>query len=417
MKLHSIEINNFRCFEHLYLELHSQLNVFVGLNGSGKTALLEALKVSLGGVFLGMNSGWTPISKISREDVFYSKYSKNLEPKPPAEISTIGSLNERKIKWKRVLKSVSKYARTNNKESSEIKIAVEELAQKVKDNKPNAFLPLIAYFTTDRLCHCKTLEFDGTYGSRFRGYDLCMEAMYSFEMGEWYKTQELARLQAIRHKEESVLPELDVVQKAIAHFVPGVVDVYFDFTRETVCLKFEDGKHQPIETLSDGFKNLIVLVSDLTIRCLMLNPELGLKANEAQGVVLIDEVDLHLHPTWQRQVIPKLLKSFPNVQFFITTHSPQVLSQLPKECVFLLKDNQIESGEVFTEGRDTNSILKDVFKVPELEEKDEKEINKIYVLIEEGEKEQAEKMLINLLPKRGEGDREVQRIMSYLDFI
>ncbi|MFN0034567.1 MAG: AAA family ATPase [Saprospiraceae bacterium] len=417
MRIDKIEINNFRCFEHLELELHPQLNVFVGLNGSGKTALLEALKVSLGGVFLGMNSGWTPNVKISREDVFYSKYSKNLEPKPPAEVSTIGSLNERTIKWKRTLKSASKFARTYNKDASEIKIAVEELAQKVKDNEPNAILPIIAYFTTDRLCHCNALEFDGTYGSRFRGYDLCMEAMYSFEMGEWYKTQELSRLQAIRHKEESDLPELDVVQRAIAHFVPKVLDVYFDFTRETVCLKFEDGAHQPIETLSDGFKNLLVLVSDLTIRCLMLNPELGLKANEVQGVVLIDEVDLHLHPSWQRQVIPKLLKSFPNVQFFITTHSPQVISGVPKESIFILKDFKVERGSVFTEGRDSNSLLQDVFEVPELEEQYQKELNDIYALIDQGDKPQAEQLLAQLLSKRGEGDREIQRIMSYLEFL
>jgi predicted ATP-binding protein involved in virulence len=119
------------------------------------------------------------------------------------------------------------------------------------------------------------------------------------------------------------------------------------------------GEKLKIDQLSDGEKMLLLVVSDLARRLSIANP--GMEDSlQGNGVVLIDEVDLHLHPQWQREVIPALGKTFPNCQFITTTHSPQVLSNVEKENILILEDYRIVENTPFTYGRDSNSILYDL---------------------------------------------------------
>ena len=161
---------------------------------------------------------------------------------------------------------------------------------------------------------------------------------------------------------------------------------------------------------------MLSLVVDIARRLAIANPSLDNKL-EGEGIVLIDEIDLHLHPQWQRKLLPALTHTFPNIQFIVTTHSPQVLSHLPKESVFLLEDNKISDQEIYTEGRDSNSILLDAFQVPEIDKEYEVEIKEIYNLISKYDVENALKKLENLKEKRGEYDREVMRMQSYIDIL
>jgi predicted ATP-binding protein involved in virulence len=93
----------------------------------------------------------------------------------------------------------------------------------------------------------------------------------------------------------------------------------------------------PLSMLSDGLRNMVVMVSDIAFRCIKLNPHLGEHAAmKTEGVVMIDEVDMFLHPSWQQTVIGSLRSAFPKIQFIVTTHSPQVLSTVPKECIRIL---------------------------------------------------------------------------------
>jgi predicted ATP-binding protein involved in virulence len=418
MRIDKIEIKNFRCFEHLELAFHPRLNVFVGVNGSGKTALLEVLKVAVGSFFLGTNGIIANPPGIQRHDVFYSKFSRNLEPIPPASVQAWGEVDEQEVAWKRSLNNLNIRAKNTVKEARALKAVAENLSAKVRTNAPEATLPLIAYFSTDRLCQCKTLSFDGKYDSRFVGYDRCVDLAYSLEEGEWFKTQELAEMTARRLGEKDEFAELDVVRNVVKQFVPNVTDVYFDAKLEQLCLVFADKSRQTANSLSDGFKNLLVLISNLIVRCLILNPYHGLRANEVPGVVLIDEVDLHLHPAWQRQVVPSLLRAFPNVQFFITTHSPQVLSNVPKESIFLLKNNEAERLSAYTQGRDSNSILQDVFHVGKRPEKEQGELDEFYRQLENKNAPEALRILEGLENQWGDSDAEIVRAnLHYQDLL
>jgi predicted ATP-binding protein involved in virulence len=144
------------------------------------------------------------------------------------------------------------------------------------------------------------------------------------------------------------------------------------------------------------------------------NPEIYDKLS-GEGIVLIDEIDLHLHPQWQRRFLPALVHTFPNLQFIVTTHSPQVLSHIARDSVFLLEDNKISERDIYTEGRDSNAILQDAFHLSIIEKEDQREIDDIYHLIDEHNVKKAQMKLDKLKEKRGQNDREVLRMQSYID--
>ncbi|MFA8298626.1 MAG: AAA family ATPase [Hyphomicrobiales bacterium] len=143
--------------------------------------------------------------------------------------------------------------------------------------------------------------------------------------------------------------------------------------------------------LSDGEKNLITLIADIARRLIIANTysENPLKGN---GIILIDEVELHLHPKWQRKVIPQLLKTFPNCQFFITTHSPQVVSHVQPDSLFLLSnnDNVLSVSEMDESyGMNTDRVLEDIFATDARPKEIKGRFKELYRLIDAGEYDKA----------------------------
>jgi len=111
----------------------------------------------------------------------------------------------------------------------------------------------------------------------------------------------------------------------------------WDFAEDTIVANHPKHGRLPVDILSDGIRNIIGLVADIAHRMARLNPQLEEKAaTETPGIVLIDEVDMHLHPEWQQVVIQSLKLAFPLIQFIVTTHSPQVLSTVRKENIRIL---------------------------------------------------------------------------------
>lgn len=117
----------------------------------------------------------------------------------------------------------------------------------------------------------------------------------------------------------------------------------------------------PLHYLSDGAKSILAIASDIAYRMAVLNPHLLDKVTEeTDGIVLIDEIDMHLHPSWQRKVIDSLHKTFPKVQLIFMTHSPTVLTNVPKENIRIFNNGEIYTPDVNTRGREVNSILREI---------------------------------------------------------
>jgi hypothetical protein len=160
------------------------------------------------------------------------------------------------------------------------------------------------------------------------GYDQCLSpASDPKRLFRWFKTNELAALQKgdTRHV-------LEAVRAAILAIVPGTKRAYWDvdFDELVIVTDYPSGdRMNPFHLLSDGYRNLVGLAADIAYRMAVLNPHLLADATrETPGVVLIDELDLHLHPTWQRMIVSALLRAFPRVQFVETTHSPFIIQDL-----------------------------------------------------------------------------------------
>ncbi len=150
----------------------------------------------------------------------------------------------------------------------------------------------------------------------------------------------------------------------------------------------KNGQELIISQLSDGQKSLLTIIGDIARRLAICNPALE-NPLEGEGIILIDEIDAHLHPKWQRNLVPKLVETFPNCQFFITTHSPQIISDVRSENIYLLK--QDDAGEVIavhpdgTYGRDSNQILEDVMGVPARPELVDRHLKQLFRLIDSGD--------------------------------
>lgn len=167
-----------------------------------------------------------------------------------------------------------------------------------------------------------------------------------------------------------------------------------------------------LDQLSDGERRLIVLVGDVARRMAILNPHMD-RPTDSPGILLADEIDLHLHPGWQRRVMPALRATFAKVQLIVTTHSPQVLASVDSEAVVLMKDFKFLPGHPKTRGRDSNTLLNTVFEVPERPEEVQAELRELYEALEDHPR-RARTLFKKLRARLEEDDPELARVETLL---
>jgi predicted ATP-binding protein involved in virulence len=235
-----------------------------------------------------------------------------------------GQFDGKPLQWCRDL--LGEKGRTSSQYASDIRRVGKRLAKSVQMAEP-VVLPVLSFYGTGRLHVQKKQRQVSTLkpDSRFMGYLDCLDpASDAKRLLSWFKTQELAALQ-----QGKPISSLEACRAAILSCIPDATKVWFDVQQDALLLE-TNGRIQSFSNLSDGFRNMLAMVADIAVRCATLNPHLGADAAlQTPGIVLIDEIDLHLHPRWQRRVVGDLLKAFPKVQFVATTHSPFIIQSLP----------------------------------------------------------------------------------------
>jgi predicted ATP-binding protein involved in virulence len=231
---------------------------------------------------------------------------------------------------------------------------IEEVARKVDKNrkdKKDINLPVIVYYPCERIITDSKNGKDETYGmNMFNAYDHALDGLsldYKRFLA-WYDWQE--RIERF-NKNNRVL---DIVRQSILDILNDADDTAFstididpsEYNNPKLIIQKGDDKVE-VNQLSSGEKSLLMLVSNLAYRMALLNPNSKDPLKEGQGIVLIDEIDLHLHPRWQREVVPKLLKLFPKIQWVVTTHSPLVLSYAPEGKALRLVNKEIKEYKYF----------------------------------------------------------------------
>ena len=160
----------------------------------------------------------------------------------------------------------------------------------------------------------------------------------------------------------------------------------------------------------------IALVADIARRAVMLNEFDGADApTRVEGVVLIDELALHLHPRWQRVALPRLRDAFPELQLVVTTHSPQLLSSAENRQVRRLVDGRLQEGHVFVEGRDTNAILREHMNTEDRDGEGATELRTLHELIDQGRRDEAEDLYRKLFARWGDLDPDLIEARVLLD--
>ena len=378
MKINRVKLFNYRCFKELELELNDSFTILVGNNGSGKSTVLDGISLGLASYFVGMK-GDSP-KGIDKTDVRFETYEigSRLERQPqyPARIDCCGEFCGKKIEWSRSKNTEN--GTTTYGDAVELTEIAKALANGVKTGDTTVELPVLAYYSTARLWAKKKEKRESAkldLNSRFTGYLDCLDSMNNEKlMRKWLEQMTYIELQ--RGEE---VPELSAVKRAIlACFNTsdntremGKADrCTFDVKSGEIEITYTlpNGKKEihPLSEMSDGYQNMLSMVADIAYRMALLNPQLLDKVTEkTSGVVLIDEIDLHLHPAWQRHIVGALKKIFPKVQFIVSTHAPSVISSVLQDEIVILENHQVRKAEMPTYGKDANSILKTVMDVPE----------------------------------------------------
>jgi predicted ATP-binding protein involved in virulence len=173
--------------------------------------------------------------------------------------------------------------------------------------------------------------------SRLDAYYYCLDGrIRDKELNQWFLFELLETSQRARKRDS-----LTAVENAVLGCLPGARGLRFDSDRKEIVLIMEGGQEMPFYNLSDGQRATLALVADIAIKAVTLNPHLGKNAAlRSPGIVMIDELDLHLHPKWQRRIIDDLKRSFPELQFVCSSHSPFLIQSLkPGELIVLQLDD------------------------------------------------------------------------------
>jgi predicted ATP-binding protein involved in virulence len=343
MRIDRLTIDSFKGFKHREFQFHPQFNLIAGVNGTGKTSLLDVLSIAAGSWLLGF-SGWDT-RHIRQTEVTLSHFGdKGWESQHPCTVKATGEVLTKTLTWSRSLNTPS--GRTTYVEARDIKEMATRIYDSVRSGGDDS-LPLISYYGTGRLWdvpreQAQVKDEKKIAGkeklSRFEGYRNSVNPRLSVsELVRWIARQSWITFQ----KGGQTKPLYDTVKKAIIGCIEGGTDLDFDADLGEIIAEIAGQEKQPFNNLSDGQRCMLAMTGDIAEKAATLNPHLGNQVlEETCGVVLIDELDLHLHPKWQRRVIEDLRRTFPRIQFFATTHSPFLIQSLRSGEELVLLEGQ-----------------------------------------------------------------------------
>ena len=407
-QLREIRVGNYRCFDELKLPLEEDTTVLFAENGGGKTALLTALAMGLA-VFqrgspktLKLESGRDPRKPESNE-------KGRPEPAGPCEVTWTAAVGESEsVTWSTAVQPAS--GRTTNQPRP-----ILEALERVR--VPGDRWPLFVWYGVDRLGRLRGRhrKVERTR-DRWEAYASSLDPnLDEAPLLQWLEDEFLGDV--VRRQQEE--PERffhTAVMEAMVRATPGVTNAWYDPVERGPKVRFENGHVTSWSELSDGYHVYIALVADIARRAVMLNEIDGADAPaRVEGVVLIDELDLHLHPRWQRVALPRLREAFPRLQLVVSTHSPQVLSSAENRQVRRLVNGRLQADHVFVEGRDTNAILREYMHTEDRDGEGTRELQTLHDFIDRGRLEDAEKLYKTLLARWGDLDPDLIEAKVLLD--
>lgn len=370
MQAKRLKLKNFRCYDELDIDFDPELTVIVGENGKGKTAIFDAIAIALEPYLRAFGiKGRELLPKDVRRTPVYNEQTQHIESmesRYPTEVTLEGEAFGKPLSCTRRLLEDN----VPEDDDAELREIGKTFQQQCEANE-QTLLPALAYYGTQRIWVDSSLlqNFERSLTERTVGYEECLEPSSSYNsFGTWFEHVTKAALEEVQQSaalQRNLLIK-EAIQKAVDICLEstGLRDLYYNFKLKCFVVSHPLTGEMIVDDLSDGFRSVISMVADLAYRMVRLNPQLGERAVlETPGLVLIDEIDMHLHPLWQQTVLLDLQKAFPKVQFIVTTHSPQVLSSVPATSIRVLSwGKQFEGVRRvdFSLGADSTRILQEI---------------------------------------------------------
>jgi predicted ATP-binding protein involved in virulence len=391
VRIRSLRMENFRGFEDETIDLDRPLTVLVGGNGAGKSSVLDAVVYIHSEVLRHFQYGqeWD-LLRLLHEDIRMGAEDTRLL----ARLTHEGHDAE----W-----SIDRPRDTR-------RWTVPQSLESLKWRGTRLRLAVV-YGATRSVARSETAFQSGERTENHPYEELFQDWISAPRTGfssffRWFKAREDVENEEKVAREELTFqdPQLDAVRRAVTSMIPGFSGLRVQRAPLHLMVR-KGGVALYIDQLSEGERNLLVMVADLARRLAITNPDMA-DALLGEAIVLIDEIELHLHPAWQRRVLPSLRRTFPNCQFVVTTHSPQVISEVPNDAVVLLQDFKFSPPPTPTSGRDSNAILEQVMGVPERPEEVARAFDEVRDLIDDERFEEARARLEALRERVTEHDGE-----------
>jgi predicted ATP-binding protein involved in virulence len=432
MKLESLSLAHCGGFEQLDIAFEPDVTLIAGVNGVGKSTVLHALAVLLSRAMLEFTPSRSAPLYFTDDDIHGDKASLEVSARLQIDGQTINAGVQRLraadekgdrfmlLRQAEAATGATDFVQTLSTRTltGELEAGMTETRVALANLKSAAHPPLAVYFSPKRqlpgqprsLPEARPFDPSIAYGRALHDREVELR-----EFMHWFRTQE--KLGAAN--EPRRLKVLDALRTVVSDLVPEFSNLRI---QEQPRLGFVvDKRGQPfyLHQLSDGERGLLALVFDLTRRLSIANPDSDNPVADGVALVMIDEIELHLHPKWQRDVMRRLPKIFRNCQFLITTHSPQVIGEVEARCVRLLS---LREGKVFSEtpgmayGADSNWILNVLMGADEMSEDVEKALEEIASLISKRDLSEA-KTKVDDLRKRVGNTEAIQKLASTIERI
>jgi predicted ATP-binding protein involved in virulence len=442
MEIHTFIVGNIGRFTELHIDLaptlqhSSNVTVLVGNNGAGKTTLLRSLATSLSWLVARIRSDKGNGSHLAYEDVRNGASTAitticvvDLPTDAPSDRNAIPK--DKIFMWSVARTKQGRKASLHSSFADATRLADHYRNQLTVDSK--ASLPLIAYYPVERSVLEIPLKIRTKHTfDQLDGYDNSLNRGVDFRrFFEWFREREdsenetgisdtaLAEISGkfgtdsdvwktlANLKASSRDRQLTAVRSAIAAFMPGFSNLRVQRKPRLHMAIDKDGVTLNVAQLSQGEKSMMALVGDIARRLAMMNQSLD-NPLHGDGIVLIDEVDLHLHPRWQRSLIRQLSETFPNCQFVLTTHSPLVISDAKDVLVYVLNDGEIHEHNGLY-GLDANQVLLEVMDTDIRNGEVQKSLNQLLKNVQDGDLEKAKKLFSELSSELPEGHIELAK--------
>ena len=374
MKVDKIVIKNYKGFENCEVNFHPNVNVFIGSNASGKTTMLNAISKSATAIVPRVTNN-NQMSSINIEDINYNSLFSYI-------VGDVSGFTDENINFKSFTHAgiVTEEAKLI---SSEINDKIHKVANifNARISVSPTTIPIIKFYPANRSSFTYSeVSINNIFKiSQLETWSNIRQSSLSYsKFFHWFfenETDEL-RLQRDYKDFNAQSPALRDVRKALRLTFEELG--YGNFTLISKQIKrkgnskllpsiflknLDTKKEESLDNKSDGEKAIITLIADIAYN-LSIAKDFSIDDDflKSPGIVLIDEIETHLHPKWQREILPILTKLFPNIQFFVATHSPQIVASVNSESVFVFDNFNVDKVNLKTLGEDTNSLLRYIFE-------------------------------------------------------